>query len=104
FQRYRVHLALLSLPTRRSSDLFPPIRILGTAGWIIAGLLISYLAWDKQDSGQLGNTFIMASVASIILGLFSFTLPNTPPMKKGEDRKSTRLNSSHVKISYAVFC
>src|SRR5690606_41066101 len=22
----------------------------------------------------------------------------------GEDRKSTRLNSSHVKISYAVFC
>src|SRR5690606_34097699 len=23
---------------------------------------------------------------------------------KGEDRKSTRLNSSHVKISYAVFC
>src|SRR5207302_8537807 len=24
--------------------------------------------------------------------------------KRGEDRKSTRLNSSHVKISYAVFC
>src|SRR5690606_41602195 len=23
---------------------------------------------------------------------------------KGRDRKSTRLNSSHVKISYAVFC
>ena len=22
----------------------------------------------------------------------------------GKDRKSTRLNSSHVKISYAVFC
>src|SRR5690606_41227010 len=26
------------------------------------------------------------------------------PAKRGEDRKSTRLNSSHVKISYAVFC
>src|SRR5690606_41564596 len=24
--------------------------------------------------------------------------------EEGEDRKSTRLNSSHVKISYAVFC
>src|SRR5690606_38408241 len=63
---------------------FPPIRILGTAGWIIAGLLISYLAWDSQDSGQLGNTFKMAAIASMILGLFSFSLPNTPPMKKGE--------------------
>jgi nucleoside transporter len=63
---------------------FPQIRILGTAGWIIAGLLISYLAWDSQDSGQLGNTFKMASIASLILGLFSFTLPSTPPMKKGE--------------------
>src|SRR5690606_40286258 len=27
-----------------------------------------------------------------------------PPIVIGEDRKSTRLNSSHVKISYAVFC
>src|SRR5690606_40983744 len=26
------------------------------------------------------------------------------PIVRGEDRKSTRLNSSHVKISYAVFC
>src|SRR5690606_8502809 len=26
------------------------------------------------------------------------------PLRKGQDRKSTRLNSSHVKISYAVFC
>src|SRR5690554_7864986 len=24
--------------------------------------------------------------------------------ERGEDRKSTRLNSSHVRISYAVFC
>lgn len=63
---------------------FPPIRMLGTAGWIIAGLLISYLAWDKQDSGLLNNTFKMAAIASLVLGLFSFSLPNTPPLKKGE--------------------
>ncbi len=63
---------------------FPPIRMLGTAGWIIAGLLISYLAWDKQDSGLLNNTFKMAAIASLALGIFSFTLPHTPPMKKGE--------------------
>src|SRR2546430_10700064 len=29
---------------------------------------------------------------------------NTPARKPGEDRKSTRLNSSHSQISYAVFC
>src|SRR5690349_23658530 len=28
----------------------------------------------------------------------------TAPRERGEDRKSTRLNSSHVEISYAVFC
>src|SRR3712207_8465786 len=26
------------------------------------------------------------------------------PMRPGQDRKSTRLNSSHANISYAVFC
>src|SRR5207302_10962215 len=34
------------------------------------------------------------------LYVLAFDLPHTPPL----DRKSTRLNSSHVKISYAVFC
>src|SRR3712207_8938936 len=31
-------------------------------------------------------------------------LPPFPPSGRGEDRKSTRLNSSHANISYAVFC
>src|SRR5690606_40051147 len=30
--------------------------------------------------------------------------PGIPPERIAQDRKSTRLNSSHVKISYAVFC
>lgn len=62
---------------------FSSIRIWGTIGWIAAGLLISYIFhWDsKQDTenGFLKNTFLMAGVASLILGLFSFTLPKTPP-------------------------
>ena len=65
---------------------FPPIRVLGTIGWIVAGVLISYLNWDKQGGeAALVNTFKMASIASIILGLFSFTLPATPPVKRGEN-------------------
>ena len=67
---------------------FPPIRVSGTIGWVIAGLLISYFSWDSQEAimqGLLKNTFLMTAVVSGLLGLFSFTLPKTPPaVKKGE--------------------
>ncbi len=62
---------------------FPIIRVFGTIGWIIAGLIISFVfKWDSESniaSGMLSNTFIMVSIASVILGIFSFTLPKTPP-------------------------
>lgn len=61
---------------------FPSVRVLGTIGWIIAGLTIGWLNWEQ--SNQLELTFGMASVASAILGLFSFTLPSAPPVKRGE--------------------
>ena len=61
---------------------FPPIRIFGTAGWIIAGLTIGWLGWEQSNSLVL--TFKMAAVASLVLGLLSFTLPATPPAKKGQ--------------------
>ena len=62
---------------------FSSIRVWGTIGWIVAGLLISYLFhWDSANStanGLLKNTFLMAGIASLMLGLLSFTLPKTPP-------------------------
>lgn len=67
---------------------FSTIRVFGTLGWIVAGLLISYLFhWDSEQStkeGLLKNTFLLAGGASLVLGLFSFTLPKTPPKGKGE--------------------
>ena len=67
---------------------FSPIRVFGTIGWIIAGLSISYIfKWDSPDAvanGSLRNTFLMTGVASLILGIFSFTLPKTPPKGKQE--------------------
>ena len=68
---------------------FSIIRLFGTVGWIIAGLLISFaFHWDSEENvaqGMLRNTFLMAGIASAVLGLFSFTLPATPPKrKKGE--------------------
>ncbi|RTL58355.1 MAG: MFS transporter [Sphingobacteriales bacterium] len=59
---------------------FSFIRVFGTIGWIIAGLLIGWLAWKEKG---LANTFVLASVISAVLGIFSFTLPATPPPKKG---------------------
>ncbi len=61
---------------------FPAIRVFGTIGWIVAGLAIGWLNWEQN--GDLILTFKVAAAASIILGIFSFFLPNTPPAKKGE--------------------
>ncbi|MGN5954415.1 nucleoside permease [Sphingobacterium lactis] len=68
---------------------FSVIRMFGTIGWIVAGLSISYLfKWDSDagiQEGLLRNTFMMAAIASLILGVFSFTLPKTPPVKSTEN-------------------
>jgi nucleoside transporter len=62
---------------------FSTIRVFGTIGWIAAGLMISYIFhWDSPEStaaGMLKNTFVMGGIASLVLGLFSFALPKTPP-------------------------
>ena len=63
---------------------FPSVRVLGTIGWIVAGLIIGWLALEKK--GELATTFKMVSVAAAILGVFSFTLPNTPPPKAGDKK------------------
>lgn len=60
---------------------FSNIRVWGTIGWIVAGLLIGWLAWEKK--GALQNTFITSAIVSAVLGIFSFSLPNTPPPKAG---------------------
>ncbi len=71
---------------------FSSIRVWGTIGWIVAGLLISYLFhWDSADNtakGLLKNTFLMAGIASMVLGLLSFALPKTPPTKSTGEKVS----------------
>ncbi|GAA0534805.1 nucleoside permease [Chitinophaga japonensis] len=83
---YMPTLALVNAISFRQMDdpakKFPAIRVWGTIGWIIAGLTIGWLGWEK--AGTLSLTFKMAAVASGLLGLLSFTLPNTPPLKKKE--------------------
>ena len=59
---------------------FSFIRVWGTLGWIVAGLVIGWFAWKGQE---LSNTFLMTCATSVVLGLLSFFLPETPPPKKG---------------------
>tara|TARA_B110000008_G_scaffold41448_1_gene38594 strand:- start:95 stop:1306 length:1212 start_codon:yes stop_codon:yes gene_type:complete len=65
---------------------FAPIRIFGSIGWIIAGLLIGYFSWESLNT--LKNTFYMSSFVSLILGVYSFTLPNTPPIIEKNKNKT----------------
>ena len=56
---------------------FPWIRVFGTMGWIVAGTIVGNMGIEKTAS-----TFHIAAGASALLGLYSFTLPNTPPRAK----------------------
>jgi nucleoside transporter len=56
---------------------FPWIRVFGTLGWIVAGIMIGQLGIEKTSA-----TFKMAAFSSLALGAFSFVLPNTPPKGK----------------------
>ena len=61
---------------------FPWIRVFGTIGWIVAGLMIGLLQIERSP-----YTFQMAAIASLTLGLASFVMPDTPP--KGKSAKAS---------------
>jgi nucleoside transporter len=57
---------------------FPGVRVLGTIGWIAAGVVISALGAEA-----VALQFRVAAGASVLLGIFCFTLPHTPPARIG---------------------
>jgi nucleoside transporter len=65
--------------THLPQELFPKARVWGTIGWIVAGLTLGIAGWSASL-----NIFWIAAVSSIALGVYSFTLPHTPPPAKGK--------------------
>src|SRR5699024_12176775 len=95
--------ALHSLPTRRSSDLPSQAQ----APLLLPGIHRDTFALGgqsaEQDTGTVKYYRIPVSSGQRVHAAATVA---APPYADGipEDRKSTRLNSSHVSISYAVFC
>src|SRR5207249_10906335 len=97
-QLYRHHRALHSFPTRRSSDLRRQLLKDYAIFPLLAGpFFVPVMA------GNLGANLIRNVWAFIIIFCGHFT-ERVETFPESVDRKSTRLNSSHVSISYAVFC
>ena len=65
---------------------FPLIRVFGTLGWIVAGLLISFVLSPMVGGIAEATALPMyaAGVASLLLGFYSFSLPHTPPAAAGQ--------------------
>jgi nucleoside transporter len=65
---------------------FPVIRVFGTIGWIVAGIFVSFGVGYMMDSvaEKTAAPLYTAAAASILLGLYSFSLPHTPPKGAGQ--------------------
>ncbi|MDQ3009485.1 MAG: MFS transporter [Acidobacteriota bacterium] len=81
---------------------FPLIRVLGTIGWIAAGLSLSWLGWEKGI-----EMFYLAGAAGILLGLYSLMLPHTPPNRDANVSLGQVMGLDALKLlanrSYLIF-
>jgi len=60
---------------------FPPIRVWGTIGFIVALWFVSLMGFETSPT-----QFYVASLSSFLLGLYAFTLPKCPPLAKGHKK------------------
>ena len=71
---------------KNSEKEFGAVRVWGTIGWIVAGWALTgwrLLAKSPEGIAMKGDVLLLAGVFSLIMGVFSFFLPHTPPQKSG---------------------
>jgi len=65
--------------THLKQEEFPKVRVWGTIGWIVAGLAVGIAGWSASL-----NIFWLGAISTFALGIYSFTLPHTPPPAKNK--------------------
>src|SRR5690606_25357740 len=99
---------LARLVPRAVSDVDAPLQALIIDSWFDNYLGVVSLIRVMQGTLRVKDKIITKTIrkAQMVdgVGVFSPKPTQLKELKAGEDRKSTRLNSSHVKTSYAVFC
>jgi nucleoside transporter len=83
---------------------YPIVRVFATAGWIVAGLMVSLVFEAEETPVQ----FYVAGAASVVVGVYSFFLPRTPPAAKGKQFRLGELYGADAapyfkNRSFAVF-
>src|SRR5947199_3816815 len=78
------------------------LLILGLA-LVAGGVTRPTITFNRATAGTGGAMLLLAVVGLVVPALFAQAHPAAAP-EIALDRKSTRLNSSHLGISYAVFC
>ncbi|MBX7259971.1 MAG: MFS transporter [Candidatus Hydrogenedentes bacterium] len=94
-------LSLHQLPDAKKD--FPQVKVLSAVGWVAAGLVVT-----ACQAEQVALQFYLAGATSVVLGLYSLTLPHTPPKKVGENvplREILGLDALGLlrKPSFAIF-
>src|SRR5207247_10679129 len=93
-----------SFPTRRSSDLDARTPMLVSVLSMVTNYALNWLFVRRLGFGHVGLALATSAVALGNFGLLFVVLRRRVGGFGQADRKSTRLNSSHEWISYAVFC
>ena len=93
-------IAFAHLPDRDRD--FGRVRLWGTIGWIVAGIAIGHWLLNNhtpagasddviqaaQDAGR-ADAFRLSAIIGAVLGLYSFTLPHTPPSREVQESNAT---------------
>ncbi len=81
---------------------FPLLRVLGTIAWIVANIIVGQMGW-----GNTNIIFIVPAIFSLIFGVYSFTLPDTPPKPASHTSFAKSIGLDALDLfkdrSYAIF-